>query len=113
MKLIASTVAYKNGIKGIIVAVTDEEYNYYMANTDFINENTVSATFLKEYIEQKGIPFTIALERFEKAYAGRIGIWSNAYTVSIPLVKEILDSVDETLNFHEFIDAYCAHLKNL
>ena len=113
MKLIASTVASGNKIMGIIVAVTDDEYNYYMQTPDLINENTVSATFLKEYIEQRGIPLNIALERFEKAYAGRIGIWQNAYTVSIPVLKDILHSVDESLSFHDFIDAYCEHLKSI
>ncbi|MCW3126863.1 MAG: hypothetical protein JWO03_2521 [Bacteroidetes bacterium] len=113
MKLIASTVAHNGKINGIIVGVSEEEYANYMRDPDIINENTVSLTFLKEYLSTRGYDSKIAEDSAFNAPAGRFGWWNFARVVSVHDLKEVLHSIDENLNFHQFIDAYCEHLKSL
>lgn len=80
---------------------------------DKINENTISATFLREYITNKGVVLDDkTIERLSKeAYALDIGFWSRAKTITIPALKAILEEVK--LDFHTFIDDYAEHLKSL
>jgi|GEM_PF-2279148 hypothetical protein len=111
-RLIASTVFHNGKIRGIIVGVTHAEYEYYMEH-DVINENQVSITCVKQYLNEKGYPDEIAKEKISKAYAGEIAFWKNAYVITIPNLKEVLHIVDENLIYHDFIDAYCQHLKSI
>ena len=79
---------------------------------DIINENRVSVTFLKEYLENNGVNLDILIkEKQQNAEHSQGIIWVHAYTVTIPSLKVILE--EACLDFHAFIDAYCGYLKNL
>jgi hypothetical protein len=99
-------------IRGTLIAVTDKEYEQFM-NGDPINENQVSLTFFKSYLEDKGYNVDIATDKLSKAYAGEIGFWNKAYVISIPNLKEVLNAVAPEISYHEFIDAYCEYLKSI
>jgi penicillin V acylase-like amidase (Ntn superfamily) len=111
MQLIPSTVFHNGKIYGIIVSCTDEEYQQYIMH-DEINENQVSCTFLQEYIQKSGVDVKELIKNSEQnAPAGNFGFWVYAKTITIPNVKEILEYAG--LDFFEFVDAYCEHLKSL
>lgn len=111
MPLIASTVYNNGGILGVIVWCTEDEYKEYVMH-DKINENQVSVTFLKNYLKEREINVDDLIKKHKQhALAGDIGVWTRAYTITIPNLKEILDMAE--IDYHNFIDAYCEYLKNL
>ena len=61
MPLIASTVFHNGKIYGDIVFCTEEEFKQYTMH-DIINENRVSVTFLKEYLENNGVNLDILIK---------------------------------------------------
>ncbi len=79
---------------------------------DIINENQVSATFLKEYIQKNNIDLDELIKKMEIHTLTPTGpIWKYAKTITITNVKEILHEAN--LDFFAFIDIYCEYLKLL
>ena len=112
MALIASTVFSKGRIHSIIVSCTEQEYTDYMEDHDKINENQISATFLKEYLNTKGLNFESLIENtWKDALACSIGYWRYAKTLTVADLKEILH--EAKLYLDTFIDAYAEYLKTL
>ncbi|MEO6303467.1 MAG: hypothetical protein ABIP51_09845 [Bacteroidia bacterium] len=79
-----------------------------------INEYTVSATFTRKYLSDRGYSYEYfeALSKHPIVKTEHlVAEWRFADVLEIHSLKEIFNVVN--LNFHEFIEAYCEHLKSL
>lgn len=97
--------------RALLAFCTEEEREKYLMGQYDNNEYTFSATFISKYLDSKGFPVEISVDVLQKVTAGKYGTWDKDHVITLPVLQAILKFVD--LDYSEFIDAYCLHLKCL
>jgi hypothetical protein len=105
----------REGLQYQIILASEETLKKFMEEGHHIYEYTVAASFLKKYLLSKGYTDNMVKEVAKKVLAEQTEttwfLWDKMYVVQISDVKEVLSAAN--LSYHEFIDAYCTHLKSL
>lgn len=105
-----------NKFKALTCACTQKEFKHYMETGDILNECTVSGTFIRGYLSDKGYS-DVKLQEIRRASIitenGYLFEWLNSSVITIPNLKEVLHYLKFDDYFHDCIDAYAEHLKSL
>jgi hypothetical protein len=102
----------------VIIAITcvckKEEFESHMKSLDDIYKYTISRTFLRKYLNEKGYSKIAIINLKNTSMAAEkefIFDWLYIGVITIPNLKELLNSLND--DFSHFIDVYSKPVKSL